>query len=273
VNYYEHHLGDYAEATAHLSFIEDAAYSRLIRKYYSTESPLPSDLKVVQRLVGARDKTERLAVDTVLKEFFELREDGWHNTRCDEEIEKARARIAAARENGKKGGRPPSGNNPPGSSWDDKQEPTGLSLGTPEKTQVKALHTPDPILHVPPVGDRSSLTPTEVDTSASENGHGQLTPEAALAIPLRKEGVKVSSIHPTLVAWVKDGFSFEQVMGAVGIARELKGDAEIHAKYLDSILRDPNNKPRLNGSTPSRKLTRYEQSMQTLGETHDVGFG
>ena len=26
MNYYEHHLGDYAEATAHLSFVEDAAY-------------------------------------------------------------------------------------------------------------------------------------------------------------------------------------------------------------------------------------------------------
>jgi len=32
MNYYEHHIGDYAEATAHLTFIEDATYSRLIRK-------------------------------------------------------------------------------------------------------------------------------------------------------------------------------------------------------------------------------------------------
>jgi uncharacterized protein YdaU (DUF1376 family) len=37
MNYYEHHIGDYAEATSHLTFVEDAAYSRLIRKYYSTE--------------------------------------------------------------------------------------------------------------------------------------------------------------------------------------------------------------------------------------------
>jgi uncharacterized protein YdaU (DUF1376 family) len=87
LNYYEHHLGDYAEATGHLSFVEDAAYSRLIRKYYATEKPLPADIKATQRLIGARTKEEREAVETVLHEFFDLREDGWHQTRCDAEIE------------------------------------------------------------------------------------------------------------------------------------------------------------------------------------------
>jgi uncharacterized protein YdaU (DUF1376 family) len=86
VNFYEHHIGDYAEATAHLTFVEDAAYSRLIRKYYSTEKPLPVDVKAVQRLVGARSKDEREAVEAILNEFFDLREDGWHNDRCDIEI-------------------------------------------------------------------------------------------------------------------------------------------------------------------------------------------
>lgn len=87
MNFYEHHIGDYAEATQHLSFLEDAAYSRLLRKYYATERPLPADVKAVQRLVGARTKKEREAVAVVLDEFFELCDDGWHNARCDEEIE------------------------------------------------------------------------------------------------------------------------------------------------------------------------------------------
>ena len=86
MNYYEHHIGDYAEATAHLSFVEDAAYSRLIRKVYATEKPLPADIKAAQRLIGARTKEERDAVETVLHEFFTLHDDGWHNKRCDEEI-------------------------------------------------------------------------------------------------------------------------------------------------------------------------------------------
>ena len=86
MNYFELHLGDYAEATAHLTFVEDAAYGRMLRKYYSTEKPLPVDLKQVQRLVGARTKEEREAVATVLDEFFTLQDDGWHNARCDAEI-------------------------------------------------------------------------------------------------------------------------------------------------------------------------------------------
>lgn len=86
MHYYEHHLGDYAEATSHLSFVEDAAYSRCIRKYYSIEAALPADIKAVQRLVGARSKEEKDAVEAVLKEFFTLGPDGWHNARCDEEI-------------------------------------------------------------------------------------------------------------------------------------------------------------------------------------------
>jgi uncharacterized protein YdaU (DUF1376 family) len=104
VNFYKHHIGDYAQATAHLSFVEDAAYSRLIRKYYADERPLPADVKAVQRLVGARSREEREAVGSVLEEFFHLRDDGWHNKRCDAEIAKAAAqadtnrRIAEERE-------------------------------------------------------------------------------------------------------------------------------------------------------------------------------
>ncbi len=86
MNFYKHHIGDYAQATAHLSFVEDAAYSRMIRKYYAEERPLPADVKAVQRLVGARTREEKQAVSDVLEEFFELREDGWHNKRCDSEL-------------------------------------------------------------------------------------------------------------------------------------------------------------------------------------------
>lgn len=86
MNYFEHHIGDYAEATSHLTFVEDAAYSRMIRKYYAREAPLPVDVQAVQRLVGARTKEERDAVVVVLNEFFELRDDGWHQHTCDETI-------------------------------------------------------------------------------------------------------------------------------------------------------------------------------------------
>ncbi|HEL7630545.1 TPA: YdaU family protein [Stenotrophomonas maltophilia] len=97
MNYYEHHLGDYAQATAHLSFVEDSAYGRLLRKYYADEKPLPSELRAVQRLVGARTEEERDAVQVVLEEFFSLEADGWHNKRADAEIAKFNVKKEKAR--------------------------------------------------------------------------------------------------------------------------------------------------------------------------------
>lgn len=97
MNFYKHHIGDYAQATAHLSFVEDAAYSRMLRKYYAEEKPLPADLKAVQRLVGARTREEKEAVGLVLEEFFTLAADGWHNKRADAELGRANAQAEANR--------------------------------------------------------------------------------------------------------------------------------------------------------------------------------
>ena len=86
MNYFELHVGDYEAATAHLSMLEDAVYGRMIRLYYRTEKPLPVDVKKIARLVRAVSKPERDAVESVLADFFELRDDGWHQDRCDKEI-------------------------------------------------------------------------------------------------------------------------------------------------------------------------------------------
>lgn len=86
MNYYEHHIRDYDAATAHLSWDEDLAYTRLIRWYYRKEQPIPADIKEACRQVRATSKTQRDAVESVLREFFELRDDGWHQNTCDEVI-------------------------------------------------------------------------------------------------------------------------------------------------------------------------------------------
>jgi uncharacterized protein YdaU (DUF1376 family) len=88
LNYFELHLGDYEAATAHLSMLEDAAYCRMLRIYYRTERPLPADIKQVCRLVRAASKPERDAVQQVLDDFFTLQADGWHQARCDEELQR-----------------------------------------------------------------------------------------------------------------------------------------------------------------------------------------
>lgn len=96
MNFYEHHIGDWDSATAHLSLLEEALYGRLIRLYYRTERPIPGDLGQACRLVRAANKQERDAVRTVLEEFFSLTPDGWRQHRCDAEITRYREKCDKA---------------------------------------------------------------------------------------------------------------------------------------------------------------------------------
>lgn len=140
MNYYEHHIGDYDANTAHLSWLEDMAYTRLLRLYYRKESQIPADIAQACRLVRATSKDERKAVETVLHEYFELREDGWHQCRCDEEIAKYQSKCERNREVGKKGGRP--------RKTETQTEPTENPDGFQNKTQTEPTEnppqTPDP---------------------------------------------------------------------------------------------------------------------------------
>jgi len=134
MNYYERHLGDYAKQTGHLSMLEHGAYNLLLDRYYATEKPIP--VSDVYRVARAKTKAEKRAVDSVLNEFFVLNNNAWSKNRCEEVIASAQNRIAAARENGTKGGRPRK--NPNGTQ----EKPTGLFVGSENETQQKALQSP-----------------------------------------------------------------------------------------------------------------------------------
>lgn len=133
MNFYKHHIGDYDQATRHLSFVEDAAYSRLIRKYYAEEAPLPKDLKKILRLIGARTKEEKAAVEVVLEEFFVLEEDGYHNSRCDRELQAKQIKAEVNRQVGKLGGRP--------RKTETQQEPTNNPNGYEMETMTVSEKT------------------------------------------------------------------------------------------------------------------------------------
>ncbi len=92
MKYFRFHLGDYTQATAHLTWLEDAAYNRLLRVYYANEAPLPADLPTIFRLVQARTKGEKEAVVSVLNEFFFDVNHEYRNKRADAEIEAARTK-------------------------------------------------------------------------------------------------------------------------------------------------------------------------------------
>ena len=95
MNYYPFHMGDYATATRHLSWDEDAAYRRLLDAYYTHEKPLPLELRAVYRLVIATTEAQREAVETVLREFFVETPDGWVNRRAEAELAAMREKSKA----------------------------------------------------------------------------------------------------------------------------------------------------------------------------------
>ena len=84
LNYYERHIGDYLKDTSHLSLLEHGIYTRLLDVYYTREGAIPEEQAA--RLIGARTKDEREALQAVLSEFFELTADGWAQQRCEREI-------------------------------------------------------------------------------------------------------------------------------------------------------------------------------------------
>jgi len=87
MHYYQHHIGDFIKATARLTDTQSMAYLRLLWMYYDSEKPLKPDSKVLAFQIGATvEETELL-----LESFFWLAENGWHHTRCDQEIAEYRA--------------------------------------------------------------------------------------------------------------------------------------------------------------------------------------
>lgn len=101
MNYYPHHIGDFNNATRHLTRVERALYRDLIELYYDSEQPLTGDVTRLCRKVIAATNDEKEAVVYVLSEFFELIDGEYIHHRCDLEIEKYRANNSAKARAGK----------------------------------------------------------------------------------------------------------------------------------------------------------------------------
>lgn len=172
MNYYNHHLGDYAKDTAHLSMIEHGAYRLLLDRYYATEQPIPEDQ--VYRVSRARAPDEKKAVDIVLEEFFSLEDGFWRNKRADAEIETMRAHQEKQKANGRKGGRPKKASANPNESQDETQTETqknpplisGLSQTEPNTNPNKS----------PPITNSQYVNPLEANASRVPGDESPGTP-------------------------------------------------------------------------------------------------
>ena len=85
---YLHHIGDWAAHTAGLSWLELAAYHKLIQMYYLGEQAISPKMHQLFRATHAVTKAEKDAIVSVLEQFFVLdMDDGcWHQKRCDAEL-------------------------------------------------------------------------------------------------------------------------------------------------------------------------------------------
>jgi uncharacterized protein YdaU (DUF1376 family) len=145
--------GDYLRDTAHLSLLEQGAYTLLLLHIYATGSPLPRRKTAIYRICRATTDVEIAAVDSVLAEFFELRRNGYHNARADRELAKRATHSARLSESGRAGAakrwNAPSinGNSDSQANGQANGEANGLPMARPQpqpqpQSEEKPTHTP-----------------------------------------------------------------------------------------------------------------------------------
>lgn len=260
MNYFEHHIGDYDEATAHLTACEDGIYCRLIRKYMATEKPLPPDLKALQRLVRARSRDEKEAVQTVLEEFFELREDGWHQHRCDETIARYqdKQRKAQASANARWSAHRTQSEGNANASADAMRTHAGQGENVQEKSVTDAStqknnsvsgtlsnqkntdkstgdamrsHSEGNANQSPNTNHQSPIEKQEGDPTRDAGAYGPL------AKTLRLKAVDVQPGNPDFRAWVDSGLTEDEALAGLEIARTSKPAPErMPWGYLSKVL-------------------------------------
>lgn len=164
MNYYPRYPAHYVSKTMHLSMEQDGAYTRLLDWCYMNERAIPHASRYV--IARAMTPSERKSVDAVLSEFFGRESDAWTNGRAMEEIGLAQPKIAAAKANGKKGGRPrkenPEGSAEKPSGFTD-QNPLGSQNKTHEEPRAKAPQSPRVKQEQEPESANADLSPAAPD--------------------------------------------------------------------------------------------------------------
>lgn len=230
MHYIELHIGDYDKDTAHLTACEDGIYGRLLRRYYNTEAALPVNVKAVQRLVRARTREERDAVETMLSEFFTLSDDGWHNGRADREIVRYADKKAKAKRSAN-------------ARWNN----------APDDANAMRTHC-DGNAHQAPSTNLSTESPTEGTRTARppENDYPRFeghddprpaapNPVAPFAMALNKLGVRCTAMNPDLVAYHAAGGTVEHLLEVAGQPACAGKPAAYVARFAFRELTQPAN--------------------------------
>lgn len=266
MHFFKLHIGDWDQATRHLSFLEEAVYSRLIRKYYAEERPLPADVDECCRLIGARHKGEREAVARILKEFFFQNQDFLHHKRCDAEIARANKQAEAnrqtaiAREQRRRAEREAAAKGTdreqtvtaedaaPENDSSDSREPTHYPL---PKTKDKTLR-PSKVVGTPGARD---LSDDRVPTTAIEWAKFFET-EFGVVTDTYSATAR-AKFWPLAQAWIDVGVSLGRMREAVARAKDDAGEPIMYLPgYVSSVLaHDQARKVRPARSMPLHAMT------------------
>lgn len=200
MHFYQHHLGDYAKDTGHLSMTEHGAYRMLMDHYYSTEMALPADFTSLCRIARASSRIERAAVQRVSSEFFVLSNGVLKHKRIEIEISEYRRVKQRNSENGRCGGRPK--RNP----LETHSVTSGLILGNPNETEAM-IHKP--VTNPSPKGEenaRAKPAKPKVDPDAVSRLYNAYPrkvakPDAIKAITEALETTPEKQIMDALTAW------------------------------------------------------------------------
>ena len=95
MNYYPHHIGDFNNATRHLTRVERSVYRDATELYYDTEKPLSLEIPMLERKLMCKTDEEKEALGDIIAEFFVRTDEGYFHQRCESEIEKYRSNLSA----------------------------------------------------------------------------------------------------------------------------------------------------------------------------------
>lgn len=236
MNHYPRHIGDYLKDTAHLTLLEHGVYTRLLDVYYTREGAIPEDQAA--RLVGARSKDERDALQAVLSEFFALEDGQWRQKRADAEIARYLEKAERNREVGKKGGRPRTQPEPTNNPDGFRQETQGEPTDNPSHKPVASSHNQKETSSASDLTTVAHATPESAAPPAGAEVRELPKPDRAtlIAIYLRKQGIAIQAAHPLAQQWQAQGVTDDHLAEAVAIARMRKPTGPIAPGYLAPIL-------------------------------------
>lgn len=238
MNYVEYHLGDYAAATAHLSWDEDMAYMRLIRAYYHTEKPIPKDK--AYRLARADTAQRKKAVDAVLSEFFTLKGDDYHQKRCDEEIARYQDKQIKAKQSAN-------------ARWNKSQTHSdGNANASPDAMRTHSEgNAPRPRHQTPDTRHQSKTSAAALLPVGEKKPESAAAPVAdaitartfEIATLLQARGAAIHACDLNVSKWAEAGITDAHILAALETAQQRRADAcsdqPIGSGYLNTIIIDP----------------------------------